>query len=139
MWITWRHANDKLTKEEVYWVSTTRKDGRPHAAPVSGIWLRNEFFFETDPSSVKARNLRRNPNVVVHVQDGYDTVIVDGSASVESRPKVLDKLRKEYEVKYDYSPNWSGPRAQTVYRVEPKIARAWKNPRMHRTMVNFVF
>lgn len=120
-------------------MSTTRKGGRPHSAPVSGLWLNNAFFFETEPHSVKAKNLGRNPLIVVHTQDGNDTVIVEGKASVERRPRVLGRLREGYTAKYDYTPDWSGPRAQTVYRVEPIVVHAWKNPHMHQTIVKFVF
>lgn len=138
-WITWEHASGKLEREETYWVATTREDGRPHSVPVSGIWLDSAFYFETEPGAVKTRNLQHNPNIVVHVQDGDDTVIVEGSAAIERRPALLTKLRKQYQSKYDYSPTWSGPGAQFVFRVEPKVILAWKSPRIHRTMVRFVF
>jgi nitroimidazol reductase NimA-like FMN-containing flavoprotein (pyridoxamine 5'-phosphate oxidase superfamily) len=79
-WITWKHANDKLTSEKVYWISTASTDGKPHAAPVWGIWKNDKFYFETDPRSLKGRNLIKNPWIVFHVQDGMDTVIVGGGS-----------------------------------------------------------
>lgn len=138
-WITWDHADGKLEKEEVYWVSTTRPDGRPHAAPVWGIWTDCAFYFETDPQSVKGVNLARNPNVVVHLQDGNDTVIVHGRASVERSASRLKALQGSYTKKYEYTPDWSGGSGQVVYRVAPRVAHAWKNPRMHRSLVKFLF
>ena len=138
-WITWKRASEKLQKEEAYWISTTREDGRPHSVPVSGIWLNNAFYFETEPHSVKGSNLRRNPSIVVHTQNGWDTVIVEGKASREENPKVLARLRKGYTVKYDYTPDWSGPDAQWVFRVDPVVVHAWKNPPMHQSRVKFVF
>jgi general stress protein 26 len=139
LWITWAHSNKKLKDEQVYWVSTSSLAGKPHAAPVWGIWSSNAFYFETDPDSVKGRNLRRNPKVVVHVQDGLDTVIVEGTAVREKDPAILDKLARNYARKYDYTPNWTDEQAQVVFRVTPKIAHAWRAPRMHRNLVNFVF
>jgi nitroimidazol reductase NimA-like FMN-containing flavoprotein (pyridoxamine 5'-phosphate oxidase superfamily) len=138
-WVTWEQASGKLQKEEVYWIATTRKDGRPHSAPVSGLWFDDAFFFETEPDSVKGRNLRLNPSVVVHTQNGYNTVIVEGKATRENKPKMLARLRRGYIVKYDYAPDWSGPNAQWVFRVDPAVVLAWKNPRMHQSMVRFVF
>ena len=60
------------------------RQGRPHAAPVWGVWKANEFYFETDPNSVKGKNLSKSQNLVVHVQDGNDTVILEGSARGEN-------------------------------------------------------
>ena len=139
LWVSWAHANEKLTREQVYWVSTAGRDGRPHAAPVWGVWRKNRFYFETDPKSVKGRNLLANPLVVVHVQDGLDTVIVEGAAARETDAALLGTLKRSYSTKYDYRPDWSDPSKQAVFGVSPRIAHAWKAPRMHRTLVNFLF
>jgi general stress protein 26 len=139
MWITWEHVNRKLARETVYWVSTASRRGRPHAVPVWGIWRENMFFFETDPNSVKGRNLSNNESVVVHLQDGNDAVILEGKARKEKRSEKLNWLKKDYARKYQYTPDWSNERSQIVFRVEPRIAHAWKAPRMHRSLVKFIF
>jgi len=139
LWITWARTREKLTKEQVYWISSSSRKGRPHAAPVWGIWKSDVFYFETDPNSVKGRNLGSNPAVVVHIQDGLDTVIVEGRAQRESNPAMLGNLLREYARKYDYRPDWSDGRTQVVFRVEPHVAHAWRAPRMHANTVNFVF
>jgi nitroimidazol reductase NimA-like FMN-containing flavoprotein (pyridoxamine 5'-phosphate oxidase superfamily) len=139
LWTTWEHVNDKLARETVYWVSTTSRLGQPHAVPVWGIWKQNKFYFETDPKSVKARNLSNSEHVVVHVQDGNDTVILEGKARKEKRSEKLSRLKKDYTRKYQYTPDWSNERSQIVFRVEPRIAHAWKAPRMHRSLVKFIF
>jgi general stress protein 26 len=139
LWITWAHANEKLREEQVYWVSTSSNEGRPHAAPVWGIWKADRFFFETDPKSVKARNLKANSGIVVHIQDGLDTVIVEGTATLEADPKELYRLRKDYIRMYDYEPDWSDKGRQVVFRVLPRVVHAWRAPKMHRNLVNFLF
>jgi Pyridoxamine 5'-phosphate oxidase len=139
LWITWSHASQKLAREEVYWVSTSGKKGKPHAAPVWGIWKGNRFFFETPPWSVKGRNLRTTKGVVVHVQDGLDTVIVEGTASRLRQKRELEKLKKDYISKYDYTPDWSDDLKQVVFAVRPSVVHAWRVPKMHRTLVNFLF
>jgi len=93
MWITWAHANNKLAREEVYWISTASRIGRAHAAPIWGIWKENKFYFETDPNSAKGRNLLNNQSIVVHVEDGNDTVIVEGSALREKKTERLNQTR----------------------------------------------
>jgi Pyridoxamine 5'-phosphate oxidase len=137
-WITWSHASGKLAKEEVYWVSTSGKDCRPHAAPVWGIWKLNRLYFETDPKSKKGRNLLANPQIVAHVQDGLDTVIIEGTAAVANRGD-RDALRTDFVRKYDYEPDWSDDGGQVVFMVTPEVVHAWRPPKMHRTLVNFVF
>ena len=139
MWITWKQANKKLHNEKVYWVSTASKNGDPHAVPVWGVWINESFYFETNPKSSKGRNLAANPKIVFHLQDGMETVIVKGSAKREKDQRKLQMLRAEYLRKYDYKPDWSNDQNQIVFRVTPRIAHAWKAPRMHRSLVNFVF
>lgn len=138
-WIAWKHVDEKLASEKVYWISTASVKGKPHAAPVWGIWKNNTLYFETDPDSPKGRNLRKNPRIVFHVQDGMDTVIVRGVAETEKNATTLRMLKTEYVRKYDYKPDWSDKEHQIVFRVKPKIAHAWRAPRMHRSLVNFVF
>jgi hypothetical protein len=139
LWVKWEHAHRKLRDETVYWLATSSLAGKPHAAPVWGIWKAERFYFETGPSSVKGRNLGENPRAMVHVQDGLDTVILDGTVSLEKNPKTLSSLKAEYKRKYDYAPDWSDEATQVVYVLSPKVAHAWKAPRMHRTLVNFLF
>jgi PPOX class probable F420-dependent enzyme len=138
-WIRWSHVDSKLRRERVYWVSTARRDGKPHAAPVWGIWTDNSIFFETDPRSVKGRNLSRDPRIAVHLQDGSDTAIIEGRVRRVKDTAEFCRLQRAYELKYYYRPNWSGRRSDVVYRVEPQVIHAWRTPRMHRSMVNFVF
>jgi len=106
---------------------------------VWGVWKSDVFHFETDPDSVKGRNLRSNPAVVVHIQDGLDTVIVEGRATIETDHRVFGALLKEYARKYDYRPDWSDSRSQVVFRVQPLMAHAGRAPRMHASLVKFIF
>ena len=68
-----------------------------------------------------------------------DTVIVEGPAETERNPSKLKSLKAEYSRKYDYTPDWADEKRQVVFRVTSKIAHAWKAPRMHRSLVKFVF
>ena len=138
-WITWDHAEKKLREEAVYWVSTSGRSGRPHAAPVWGIWKSCRFYYETSPTSVKGRNLKANPMAVVPNQDGVDTVIVEGETALVTDSAELRSLSKDYERKYSYRPDWSDERSQVVFKVEPRTTHAWCAPRMHSNLVNFIF
>ena len=48
-------------------VATTRPDGRPHIAPVWYLWDKGCIYFETESETVKANNLRANPNIAITV------------------------------------------------------------------------
>lgn len=64
-------------------LSTVRADGRPHAAP---IWYNlddDTIVFTTGASTVKGRNLRRDPRLTLCVQDDrppFSFVVVEGRA-----------------------------------------------------------
>ena len=56
----WSQARDELAGAEVYWLSTVRRDGRPHVTPLLGIWLEGALYFCTGPNERKAKNLSAN-------------------------------------------------------------------------------
>jgi hypothetical protein len=66
-------------------------------------------------------------------------VILEGTTRREKRTETLNQLRKDYLRKYQYTSDWSNEQEQIVFMVEPKIIHAWKAPRMHRSLVKFIF
>jgi len=67
-------------------VSTVRKDGRPHAAPVWFVLDGDDLIFTTGRDSVKGRNLRRTGDAVMTVDEaapGYDFVTVTGRVELD--------------------------------------------------------
>src|SRR3954471_8763711 len=76
--LPWRTSVDRLERARSYWICTTRADGRPHAAPVWGLWLDDALWFSTGRASLKARNLARDPRLVVHLESGDEVVILEG-------------------------------------------------------------
>ena len=97
---TWDHVRQRMEDSRNYWIGTTRPDGRPHAAPVWGVWLDDAFFFGTDPHSRKARNLRANPEVVVHLESGDDCVVLEGVVEEGSDPGLRRRVGEAYAAKY---------------------------------------
>ena len=47
----------RSTSAELYWLTTVRKDGRPHITPLVGAWVDDAFVFCTGPEEQKAQNL----------------------------------------------------------------------------------
>lgn len=124
--LTWGEVRERLSKSRNYWVSTTRPDGRPHVMPVWGLWSNGAFYFSTDRTSRKARNLAANPAVVVHLESGNEVTIVEGVAREVTQPSALNSIDKAYQAKYGMG--MSGPPGAVVVicSVQPRTVFAWR-------------
>jgi PPOX class probable F420-dependent enzyme len=92
----------KLQSQNNIWFSSVRPDGRPHLTPVWFVWLDGKFYFGIDPKSVKSRNIRHNPRVVLALEDGTNPVICEGVASLVALPLPESLLKAFYE-KYEWN------------------------------------
>jgi PPOX class probable F420-dependent enzyme len=67
-------------------VATLRSNGHPHVAPVWFVLDGNELIFTTGKTSIKGKNLLRDPHVMLSVdneQPPFVFVLVDCAATVE--------------------------------------------------------
>ncbi len=126
--IEWSWAAERLRESRSYWIATSRADGRPHLTPVWGVWADCGFHFFTDPNSLKAANIRRDPRVVVHLESGDDVVILEGElVSRAASRQVVDA----YEAKYGIAlGDLSGAAA---YSLNVSKALAWLESDFPRT------
>ena len=99
----WSQAHDELAGAEVYWLSTVRRDGRPHVTPLLGVWLERALYFCTGSNERKAKNLSANPHCVLttghNTLDGLDLVI-QGTGEGVSDHGELERVASTYESKY---------------------------------------
>ena len=138
--LPWEWVNEKLSKSRNYWIVSTRKNGNPHAAPVWGIYYEAILYFATGEKSQKAVNIVHNPAVVVHLESGDDTVILEGSAIPVKDKVLLENLSTVYGQKYQsYQPPPDFGAGTVVYAVEPKIVLAWKENDFINTPTRWVF
>ena len=122
--LAWSWATERLESARNYWVATTRPDGRPHSMPVWGIWLDGAFFFGSGRNSAKSRNLAANPAIVVHLESGDETVILEGLAEPVPDEALEQRVDEVYGAKYDFTPDSSGE-TDPWFVVRPKRAYAW--------------
>ena len=123
--MAWEDVEQQLKRAKNYWVGTTKPDGRPHAMPVWGLWLERVFYFSSDGSSRKARNIAANPWAVVHLESGDDAVIVEGTAQRVTDKALFAKIDADYKKKYRMG--LSGiPGDVGVFAVRPRIVFAWR-------------
>lgn len=79
-----KHADERLRQDLMLWLATTRPDGRPHLVPVWFLWDGRTILVFSKPDQ-KIRNLRRNKNVMLSLDDthdGADVVLVEGEAEL---------------------------------------------------------
>ena len=100
--LPWSWAGERLVKSHNYMLATTRGDGRPHVAPVWGLWMSGPFLFSTGETSQKAKNLRANPCCVVTTENMAEAVILEGMASPVNDRSVLKDFVRSYKQKYDW-------------------------------------
>jgi general stress protein 26 len=124
-YLPWSHARERLERSRNYWICTARPDGRPHSIPVWGFFVDDVLYFGTAKVSRKAKNLRQNPAVSIHLDSGDDVVIVEGEAievSQSDKP-VIAKLdtasREKYKMPLMVMPE------SVLYAVRPRVVLSW--------------
>jgi hypothetical protein len=117
--LDWNHVVDRLVPSRNYWLATVTPDGRPHSRPVWGVWLDDHLHFGGGRGTRKAKNLEVNPKVSIHLEDGWDVVIIEGTAIEVLDDDLQTRLDDVYEEKYDMR------HGTPVWRVLPDRIFAW--------------
>ncbi len=119
--LNWDFVEERMRAARNYWVATSSRSGRPHTAPVWGLWRESAFYFSTDARSRKARDLALNPSVIIHLESGDEVVILEGEATIVRDRLLIDPLSREYFAKYAVRLE-GGP----VFEVRPSKVLAWR-------------
>jgi nitroimidazol reductase NimA-like FMN-containing flavoprotein (pyridoxamine 5'-phosphate oxidase superfamily) len=99
--LEWSEVERKLKDAAVYWIASTRPDGRPHVIPRDGTWLDGGLYYGGSPKTVHNRNIKRNPEVVVHISGGQEAIIVEGQVEIEKpTEEMAARLSEESFAKY---------------------------------------
>ena len=108
--VPWADVERVLRESEMFWLSTVRRDGRPHVAPLPAMWLDGRLHFCTGGQEQKARNIAVDPRCVLTTgsstyRAGLDVIVEGVAAQVGDEPTLtrlaqmwLDKLDWSYEV-----------------------------------------
>src|SRR5438132_13781523 len=80
----WTVVAEMLSRSEMFWLSTVRRDGRPHVTPLPAIWLDRALHFCAGAHEQKAKNLESDPRCILttgtnQLRSGLDAV-VEGTA-----------------------------------------------------------
>ncbi len=101
----WEETRRVLETAELFWIVTVRGDGYPHVTPLVAVWLDGALYFCTASNEQKARNLRRDPHVVLAAGSlqwnaGLD-VVVEGDAVQITDEDLLKRLTAVWATKWD--------------------------------------
>ena len=131
--LTWSFVESRMQAALNYWIVSAAASGRPHAVPVWGAWLDDLFYFVG--AGRKIRNLRANPQAVVHLESADEVVIIEGSFDEISRRDgaFLQRLDEDFVRKYGtYRPSEnldnagsSGNVPVGLFAVYPETVIAW--------------
>jgi nitroimidazol reductase NimA-like FMN-containing flavoprotein (pyridoxamine 5'-phosphate oxidase superfamily) len=137
--LAWTEVEAKLKAATVYWIASTRPDGRPHVIPRDGMWLDGKLYYGGSPQTVHYRNINRNPEVVVHIGDGQEAIIVEGAIEIEKPTEAQAmRLANESFAKYpQYGRLDPGLYMGGVSALSPRRVLAWTS--LPEDATRFVF
>lgn len=119
--LRWEQVEERLAASKHYWFATTSPGGKPHVNAIWGVWVNHTLYSGGGPDVRWAKNLKADPRIVVHLEDGEKAAIVEGRAeltSAEDDEEVL-AVKAAYKEKYDFdhpAPFW---------RITPNLAFSW--------------
>ena len=96
------HIDQRLREDRIIWLGSMRPDGRPHLVAVWFLWTGKDLLIFSKPNRQKTRNLRRNPYVMVALDNtnlGIDPITLEGEAELLDDPDVNTTL-PDYVAKY---------------------------------------
>src|ERR1700704_5832231 len=103
--LPWAQAVAILESSEMFWLSTVRRDGRPHVAPLPAMWVDGKLHFCTGAYEQKARNIASSAQCVLTTGtnaygSGVD-VVVEGTAERVTDNGQLERLAQVWKDKID--------------------------------------
>lgn len=131
--LPWAQVVEVLTSSEMFWLSTVRRDGRPHVAPLPAMWHEGRLHFCTGAGEQKAKNLEAHADCVLTTgtnsyRSGVD-VVVEGAVERVTDESVLAGLAQLWKDKLGWAfevgdgvfldPKASG-RPSLVFAVRPR-------------------
>ena len=127
--LRWDDVRRDLEEAQVYWVASTRPDGRPHTVPRDGIWLDDTWYYGGSPETVHSRNVMKNPAVAMHIGDGMKAIIVEGEAHhTATSEEIAEQLATINNDKYRHYGVEMAPETYTTQGIWALAARrvlAW--------------
>lgn len=102
----WPEVREVLSSSEMFWLSTVRRDGRPHVTPLPAVWLDGVLYFCTGSAEQKTKNLESDSRCILttgtnQLRSGLD-VVVEGAAVRVTDEAQLRRLAAIWKSKLDW-------------------------------------
>jgi general stress protein 26 len=102
----WADVVEVLASAEIFWLSTVRRDGRPHVTPLPAVWLDGALHFCSGADEQKTRNLGSEPRCILttgtnRLRSGLD-VVVEGTAERVTDAAQLGRLAERWKAELDW-------------------------------------
>ncbi len=141
-YLTWDWVAAQLAESKHYWLCSVRPDGRPHVVPRWGVFLDGKIYYDGSPETRHSRNIESNPNVSLHLENGMEAIILEGTSGPAGKPSAEfgNRLSQEYKRKYKdlgYAPepdSWDGG---GLYVFTPRQCIAWS--KFNENPTKFIF
>jgi hypothetical protein len=98
----WSQAEAVIRSAPKGWLSTGRKDGRPHTQPVMLAWADGTPVFASRPGSLKSRNLARDPHSTITVSDPELDLVLEGRAVRADNPADFETVAAALRDKFGW-------------------------------------
>jgi nitroimidazol reductase NimA-like FMN-containing flavoprotein (pyridoxamine 5'-phosphate oxidase superfamily) len=102
---SWEQTLEQLKQAELFWLTTVRADGRPHATPLVAVWSDDALYFCTGVGEQKEVNLRGSRRVILMTgRDDWDQgvdIVVEGEAEQVADQARLERAAALWTTKWD--------------------------------------
>jgi general stress protein 26 len=145
----WAEVERLLISAEMFWISTVRRDGRPHVTPIPAVWDDGALHICTGELEQKARNLDHDPRCVLttgtpSINSGLDVTVEGSAVRITDRDRLTtlaalwkERLNWDFQVGQD-SFDGGGGRKGLVFAVAPaKILAFGKGEPYSQTRYRF--
>lgn len=119
--LQWDQVEPRLIESMHYWLATTCPGGKPHVNAIWGVWVNGSLYVGGGEQVRWAKNLRADPRIAVHLEDGKEVVIVEGRAERTS----TEDDQEVTAVKAAYNEKYQLDHPAPFWRIEPKLAFSW--------------
>ncbi|HWL64413.1 MAG TPA: pyridoxamine 5'-phosphate oxidase family protein [Actinomycetota bacterium] len=127
--LDWADVRRDLEDATVYWVASTRPDGRPHVVPRDGVWLDDSWYYGGSPKTVHNHNLETNPAIAMHIGDGMKAIMVEGESHFVKPPQeIAEQLAEISNRKYAHYGMNNTPETYTergIWALKARRVIAW--------------
>ena len=128
--LTWEYIGGRLSESKNYWMCSVRPDGSPHTVPRWGVFIHDRLYYDGSPETVHAKNILKNPRTSVHLENGDQALIAEGTAAPHQKPnpELAGQLSNAFCAKYEkfgYAPNLNQWDEGGLYVFTPGKVLAW--------------